>query len=231
MITDSDGLWRLPAFPFGRPSTAFGVGHSVAPRSVRLPRIMVALARSPSADAGVGQSPDDPDAVASVRGADVSSTHHERPAGVARRLQVAEDDICAATAQSRHVLDEHPAWAELADNAGELPPESAAVSGVDARAFAGDRDVLAGESAGDEVNGLEGAGACESHVPAAGDVGPVSGDDVFTVGLPLDLPAHREAGALEAEAHAADARKEVAACHGAIPCRARHAATRQSGEQ
>jgi hypothetical protein len=44
--------------------------------------------------------------VASVRRSDVSSTHHERPAGVARRFQVAENDICAATPQRRHVLDD-----------------------------------------------------------------------------------------------------------------------------
>jgi hypothetical protein len=155
---------------------------------------------------GVAHSPDDPDAVASVGRSDVSSTHHERPAGVARRLQVSKDGICPATAQSRHVLDEHPAWSELADDAGKLPPEPAPVSGVDACA-------LAGESAGNEVDGLEASSTGKAHISAAGNSRPVSGEDVLTVGLPLHLPAHREPGAFQAERHAADAGEEIAAGH------------------
>jgi hypothetical protein len=155
----------------------------------------------------------DPDAVAAVRRPDVSSTHHERPCGVARRFQVAEHGICAATAQSRHVLDEHPAWPKLADDPGEFAPESAAVPALDPGAAAGGGDVLAGEAAGDEVDALEGGGAGEPHIPASGDGGPVSGEDVLTVGLRLHLPAHHEAGALEPERHAPDPGKEIAACH------------------
>jgi hypothetical protein len=142
----------------------------------------------------------------------VSSTHHERPAGVARRLQVAEDGICTATAQSRHVLDEHPAWTEFADDAGELPPEAAAESG-DPDAPAGGGDVLAGEAASDEIDALERGAPGEADVTASNNVGPVPGEDVLTVRLPLDLPAHREPGALEPERHATDAREEIAARH------------------
>jgi hypothetical protein len=169
----------------------------------------------------------DPDAVAAVRRADVSSTHHERPAGVACRLQVPEDGISAATAQSRHVLDEHPAWTELADDAGKLPPEAAAPSG-DADAPAGGGDVLAGEATRDEVDGLEVPCPGETHIAAAVDGGPVPGEDIFTERLPLDLPAHGEARALEAERHAPDAREEIAARHAFFIAtrRCRRAATR-----
>ena len=152
---------------------------------------------------GVHQSPDDPDPVASVRRPDVSSTHHERPAGVARRFQITEDDICAATAQSRHVLDEHPAWLEFADEAGELAPEAAALAG-DAFAFPRARDVLTGEAAGDAVDGLEGGGVAEADVAASVDMGPVPFEDVATVGVDFDLPAHSEAGALQAQIDATD---------------------------
>jgi hypothetical protein len=148
----------------------------------------------------------------------MSSTHHERPAGVARRLQVAEHGICAATAQSRHVLDEHVAWPELANDASELAPEAAAESG-DADAPARGGDVLAGKAAGDEIDRLKGPCPGEADVTASNNVGPVAGEDVFTERLPLDLPAHREAGALEPERHAPDAGKEIAACHGSGPSR------------
>jgi len=143
----------------------------------------------------------------------MSRTHHDRPAGVARRLQVPAHGICAASAQSRHVLDEHPAWAKLADDAGEFPPESAPVPG-EPDAPARRRDVLAGEAPGDEVDGLKVCGPGESDIASAVHIGPVSGEDVLTVRLPLDLPPHGEARALEAERHAPDAREEIAACHG-----------------
>jgi len=144
---------------------------------------------------------------------DVSSTHQERPCGVTRRFQITEHDICTATAQSRHVFDEHPSWAELGNDAGKLAPQAAPVP-TEAGPFAGGGDVLAGKSAGDEVDTLEGGGAGKAHVPASGDVRPVSGEDVFTIGLRLDLPAHRKPGPLEPERHPTDAREKVAACHG-----------------
>lgn len=149
-----------------------------------------------------------------MRRADVSSTHHERPAGVARRFQIAEDDICPATAQRRHVLDEHPAWPEFADDAGDLPPEATPVPVFEAGAFPRRRDILAGEAAGDEIDPLEVPGVGESDVAAPVDGRPVSGKDVLTVRLAFDLPAHGEARSLQAKAHPPDAGEEVPACHG-----------------
>jgi hypothetical protein len=157
----------------------------------------------------------------------MSSTHHERPAGVVRRLQVAEDDICAATAQSRYVLDEHPAWPELADDAGELAPEAAPPAG-DPDALSRCGDVLAGEAATDEVDGLKSPCPGEADIAASNNVGPVPREDVLTEWLPLNLPAHREASALEPEGHAPDAREEIAARHALFIAarRCRSAATR-----
>src|SRR5262249_21069848 len=208
-----------PTRPAAPPCCAAGVGHSrtwatsVGLRFLQLPLLVACAAISA---VGVRQSPDDPDPIASVRGSNVSSTHHERPAGVARRLQVPEHGIRAATAQSRHVLDEHPAWSELADDAGEFPPEAAAVSG-ESPPSSGGRDVLAGESTGDEVDALKGRSAGESDVATPRDSWPVSDEDGFTVGLPLDLPAHPEARALEPKRHATNAGKEIAAGHASMP--------------
>src|SRR5262245_32722369 len=141
------------------------------------------------------------------------STHQERPCGVARRLQIRQDGICAATAQRRHVLDEHPRWVELAHDAGEFPPEPASAASFDTDAATGGGDVLAGEAAGDEVDRGKGSHACEPDVTASEHSGPVAGEDGFTVGLHFDLPAHGESGAFQAEGHAADACEEIAACH------------------
>jgi hypothetical protein len=159
----------------------------------------------------------DPDAVAAVRRADVVSTHHERPAGVAARLQVTEHGICAATAQGRHVLDEHPAWLELADDAGEFPPEAAPMPG-EPDAFSCRRDVLVGEAAGDEIDGRERAGVREPDIAAVENSRPVSFEDRLTVGIALHLPAYGKPRAFQPKRHAADAREEIATCHVAIPC-------------
>lgn len=149
----------------------------------------------------------DPDPVPALRRADVSSTHHERPAGVARRLQIAEDDICAATAQSRHVLDEHPAWTELADDAGEFVPEPAAVA-VEAVAEAGGADVLAGEAAADEVDAGKVGSAGEPDIAAPGDGGPVALKDRLAEGVGLDLPDDPHPCPFEPRIHASDPGEE-----------------------
>jgi hypothetical protein len=71
----------------------------------------------PSLASGVGQSSDDPDPISPVGSADVTSTHHERPAGVASLLQPAKDDVSASTAESRDVLNENPIGSHLLHDA------------------------------------------------------------------------------------------------------------------
>ncbi len=203
-------------------SVAAGVGHcstaaaSIFPWPSAMLGCIFRVRCSFSLDRGVGHS-DDKDARAFMRGTDVTSTHHERPAGVAERFQVTEDGICAATAQSRHVFDEHPPWAEFTEDPGKLAPESAPLP-AEPDAFARCGDVLAGEAAGDEIDALKGLSPGKSYVAPTVDVRPMSGEDGLTVGLPLDLPAHGKARALEPERHAPNAREEVAACHDRPRC-------------
>jgi hypothetical protein len=97
---------------------------------------------------GVGQ---DPHALPAVGSADVVSTHHERPAGVTCRFQVAEHPVSASIAESRYVLSENPTGSELANETMELAPEPASLS-VDPGSLSGAGDVLAGEASGDAIN-------------------------------------------------------------------------------
>jgi len=54
----------------------------------------------------------------------MSSTHHERPAGVACRLQVGEHPVSASSSKARYILSEDPRRSELGDDSGELKEES-----------------------------------------------------------------------------------------------------------
>ena len=81
----------------------------------------------------------------------MESTDHERPSGVTCSFQVGENPVRAATAESRDVFSNNPMRLDLADDASVFRPETRA-SALDARALSGARDILARETAADEVN-------------------------------------------------------------------------------
>jgi hypothetical protein len=122
----------------------------------------------------------------------MTSTHHERPAGVARRCQAIEHRVCASSAESRDVLSEYPSGSQLLHDPQELEPQSRSLA-VEARAFPCDRDVLAGEAARDEVDWLEVVLADLANVSVAWHVGPMSGQnascEVVDLALPPDFKA------------------------------------------
>lgn len=131
---------------------------------------------------------------------DVVSTHHERPAGVTERLQVAEDEISAATAQAGHVLADDPPWAQFSDEAGVLGPEVSRV--VCAFALAGDAPGLAREPSDDGVN-LSTSGhniSCldVSHIAPPRYIRPVFCQDALAERVNLDLPGAGPSSALAA---------------------------------
>jgi hypothetical protein len=152
-------------------------------------------------------SGDDPDAVASVGGADMASTHHERPAGVSRRFQVTEHPVRAVSSEPKDVLNEYPTGSQLAHDPVHFSPQPAAVACFDALLLPRDRHVLAGESSGDEIDGAEVGGGGEAHVTPSVDVGPVPLEDVDAVGVTLDLPDDAHAGPFEAEPEPTDSRE------------------------
>ena len=106
-------------------------------------------------DTGIGKLPwvaaDEPGPLADMIGADIRSTHHAWPAGVAERFQLIEQPVGAASSQIRAVLKSEPARPAVSDQADGLK--------VEARPFAldppalgvGARDVLAGRRADDDL--------------------------------------------------------------------------------
>ncbi len=80
----------------------------------------------------------------------MGSTHHERPAGVARRFQPGEDPVRAANAQCRDVLNQHPSRAAFADEAQHVLPQATPLP-VQSCTGTGWADVLTREAAADEI--------------------------------------------------------------------------------
>jgi len=93
-----------------------------------------------------------PHPVALVRRSNRPSAHHDRPDGVACRFQVSDNEVRAASSESRNVLSEHPTRHEFTDDAEHFTPQAASFSSLDAETLPGNADVLAGESACDDID-------------------------------------------------------------------------------
>jgi len=78
---------------------------------------------------------------------------------------------------------------------------------VESAALPGDAEVLAGESAANNVNGFEVVLADFPHVPVSADFGPVLFEDFGCIIIVLHLPDRRDASALESEVDTADTRE------------------------
>lgn len=100
---------------------------------------------------GVPIKPDEPASLALVIGADVSSTDHEWPAGVADCRQRIDDPVCASSSEISAILKSEPTRSAFVDKPDRFEVEPAALS-VDALAFGvGAADVLAWRRADDDV--------------------------------------------------------------------------------
>nr|WP_245581995.1 hypothetical protein [Phyllobacterium phragmitis] len=94
---------------------------------------------------------DEPGSFADMVGAEIRSTHHARLAGVAERVQFAEQPVSAPSSQISAVLKSEPARAAISDQPDGFE--------VEARPFAfdpfalgvGAGDVLTGRAADDDV--------------------------------------------------------------------------------
>ena len=147
-----------------------------------------------------------------MRRAEVTSVHHERPAGVARRFQAAEDDVGSPSAEMSDVLSEYPTGSQLAHEPQHLPPQSAALA-VHALLGSCAADVLAGEAAGQDADGREVGAVDEADVAVLRDARPVPAQDAAALGIRLDLPGAPEPGPLQAKVEPADAAEQRAEVH------------------
>jgi hypothetical protein len=153
----------------------------------------------------------DPDPLPSVRGANVVSTHHERPSGVACFFQVLQDEVTASSSESTDVFNKNPTGSELSDESCVLEPESAAGAFLYTRTFASDGHVLAGEAAADEVDSSGNRSGCElSYVIVDRHSGPASREDRLAVRFDFAKGHGLEsARSVEAKADTADTAEEI----------------------
>jgi hypothetical protein len=114
--------------------------------------------------------------------------------------------------EGRDVLHDDVAGSKLANDPGELGPKTRA-GAVDPGSSAGAAEVLAGEAAADEIDGVELTGADLAHVLESDGVREVPGEDCPAVGVLLDLPGDLHPRPLEAELESPDAGKEAANIH------------------
>lgn len=149
--------------------------------------------------------------------AGMGSTHHEWPAGVARRRQSGQHPVCPANAQRRDVLNNDPSRAALVDQPLHVPPQATAQP-VQPGPGARNADVLAWETAADEIRPgnavlLHPAGRQHGDVVVAGHPGPMAPQDGAGERRRLTEGDGAEAGPLETEAEPADAAEQVKDAH------------------
>jgi hypothetical protein len=150
-----------------------------------------------------------PDAVATVRGANGGSRYAMPLRIKPERGQVAENSVKPPKSEGCDVLHDDVARSNLANEASVLAPQARPLS-VNAGSGAGDTDVLAGEAAADDIDAIGEPFALEApDVGKARDVRPVLSQDGSAIGLDLAEGDGPHSGPFEPEAEAADAGKEV----------------------
>jgi len=137
-------------------------------------------------------------------GADVSSTNHDRPAGVADCLQRSEDGVSAPSSEIRAVLKSEPTRSAFVDDADRFEVEARPLP-IDTFAFGvGAADVLAGRASDDD--GRKSSKISEKSVCRKGadiivnlHAGVVFGIEGAAPGLDLAGRNRAEASAMHAE--------------------------------
>lgn len=189
--TDRLGDFRIPALPFARPSTAFGVAHSA----------------------------DEPDAESLVWSSDMTGTHtHRRCEGVARCLQLVADPLKAVRLKrndAKRILCHEPLGATLAHETQELRPQPSRV--VFAFALPREAGGLTGDAGDDGIDVTtvlaDEFARDESDIAAPPDPREPPFKSLTTPGVDFDLADACPACPLEAEAEATDACEEFKEAH------------------
>lgn len=125
-------------------------------------------------------------------------------------FQVREDDVCAVITEIRNVLNKNPIWSEFTDDSGELEPETGSVDESSFFVPSGNADVLAGEAAADEIDGLEVIDANFSDVGESWDIGPPLLENFVAEFVDLHLPSSLKPSPFQTEVDAAYAREKTA---------------------
>lgn len=145
--------------------------------------------------AGVGHAGEDPQSLAKVRRSAVGRRKH-LPFRIEPEVgQRSENSVKPSRSESCDVLHEDESRSHLANDSMHLPPEAAS-GACEARPLARDRDVLAGEAAGDDIDS-------SSPGPSV-ELGDVIVDLHVCGQVAIDLPRPQNAPAVRVDLHRAD---------------------------
>jgi hypothetical protein len=107
----------------------------------------------------------------------MSSSHHERPCGVACFFQITEHPVRSASAQARDILSEHPTGSALTHEPEHLEPQPGS-SPRETFAFPCKADVLTGEATANDIDSFTQSICSEfADVIEARDIWPVPLED------------------------------------------------------
>lgn len=146
------------------------------------------------------------------------STHHDRLAGVAQRLQVSEYPVSAASSESRAVLNNDETGSDVGNDPAVFDPESRPRS-FEPRTFAGEADILAGESSANNLNAScvpvipEALARKLSDVSVTGDTRPVFCEHTLAIWVNFAERDGSHSRSFEPEGEAADAAEQIEDIH------------------
>jgi hypothetical protein len=120
--------------------------------------------------------------------------------------QVSENGSKPSSSESWDVFDDHPFGPYCANDPSELVPKTGPCTG-EAGTFSGNADVLAWESAADEVNAVVALRRERPHVFMLRDFRPVLFKDCGRIRVDLHLPLARHSCSLKPERETTDTGK------------------------
>lgn len=141
-------------------------------------------------------------------GADVVSTDHERPAGVAERFQRSEDRVCAPSSEISAVLKSEPTRSDFSDDANGFKEETGALAFDALTLGVGAGDVLAGRASDDDAG--KSSKVCEQAGRRERADIVIDGDPRIVLGIERAPPVDRLARGHSLEARTMHAERPAA---------------------
>ncbi len=131
---------------------------------------------------------------------------------IPERSERPEHLIQSARAKGGDIFDKDVARLERVDRFGVLEPEAATFA-AKSRAFSGEADVLAWESAAQEINWFNGLPIDGSDISVSLNCRPVLGEHSLAVGLNFNLPRDIKTGSFKAKIKPSYASKKAPDSH------------------
>jgi hypothetical protein len=144
-----------------------------------------------------------------MRSPELSGSHSKRQAGIPSFVESAPQLGHPAPPSLVDVLDNDPSGPQELDGEEEFLMKSGPRT-VEPGEPSGAREILTGEPAADEIDGLDGLPLDGLDVFIAGHLRPMSGEYAAAVGIGFDHPPDLHSSPLETKIHAPDSREERA---------------------